>query len=171
MDIDTLRKIQETEKTLRIHNISVSPNEAVRSVNGDLYVGGTRVPSFEEVNTLPGEKLLKAKEEAYQKSLSKQSTNKEVDEMDERFLKEIKGSVDEHGELINQQAQLIYQLQGAVNELIKEIKKIQSSVPTKNPAERQVVLKPEDKTEHPRSGGYTSADVSIDKFFNFSGSR
>jgi hypothetical protein len=166
MDIETLRKIQETEKALRIHNISMATQEASDMVSRDIYVGGTKVPSFEDVSQSPGEKVLKAKEEAYQQTL-----HKEVKPMDNQQVSELKKVIEEQGALIGQQAQLIYQLQGVVNEIIREIKKIQGSVPTKNPAERQQVLKAEEKVEHPRSGGYTSNDVSIEKFFNFSGSR
>ena len=165
MDIDTLRKIQETEKALRIHNISISTQEASDQVSRDVYVGGTKVPSFEDVSRSPGEKVMKIKEESYQQ------TRKEGSQMDENTVRELKSTINAQAELISQQAQLIYQLQGAVNEIIKEIKKIEGSVPTKNPSERQVMLKPEDKKEHPRSGGYTSDDVSIAKFFNYSGSR
>lgn len=161
MDIDTLRKIQETEKALRIHNINLAPQEAIDSVKKDVYVGGTRVPDMSEVSKLPGEKVLKAKEEAYEQ-------RKEVQQMD---VTELKKTVEEQSNLIAQQAKLIYELQGVVNDIIREVKKMQGSVPTKNPAERQQVLKAEEKQQHPRSGGYTSNDVSIDKFFNFSGSR
>ncbi len=167
MDIETLRKIQETEKALRIHNITVSPQEAINSVSRDIYVGGTKVPSFEEVSQTPGEKVLRQKEEAYQQSIAK----KEGSQMDDNAISDLKKSVEEQSELIVQQAKLIYELQGVVNEIIKEIKKMQSTVPTKNPAERQQVFKPEEKKEHPRSGGYSSSDVSVEKFFNFSGSR
>jgi len=166
MDIETLRKIQETEKALRIHNISISTQEASEDVSRDVYVGGTKVPSFEDVSGIPSEKVLKQKEEAYM-----QSRVKEVNPMDEHATKELKNTINEQGALISQQAQLIYQLQGTVNEIIKEIRKMQSTVPTKNPSERQQMLKPEDKSEHPRSGGYTSDDVSIEKFFNFAGKR
>ena len=164
MDIETLRKIQETEKALRIHNISVSTHEASESVGRDVYVGGTKVPTFEDVSQGSGERLLKMKEEAYQQQ-------REGNKMDDKTAKELKQTLEEQGELITQQAKLIYQLQGVVNDIIKEIKKMQSTVPTKNPAERQQVLKPEERQQHPRSGGYTSEDVSVEKFFNFSGSR
>ena len=167
MDIETLRKIQETEKALRIHNISVSTQEASESVGRDVYVGGTKVPSFEDVSQGSGERLLKMKEEAYQQRMAQNEGSK----MDEKTLAGLKQTIEEQGELITQQAKLIYQLQGVVNDIIKEVKKMQSSVPTKNPSERQVVLKPEEKQQHPRSGGYTSDDVSVEKFFNFSGSR
>jgi len=89
--------------------------------------------------------------------------------MDDKEIRDLKATIDEQSGLITAQAKLIYQLQGAVNEIIKEIRKIEGSVPTKNPAERQQMLKPEEKKEHPRSGSYTSDDVSIEKFFNFSG--
>ena len=164
MDIDTLRKIQETEKALRIHNISISTGEASENVSRDVYVGGTKVPSFEDVSHSPGEKVMKQKEEAYRQI-------KEGRHMDDKEIKDLKATVNEQSELITAQAKLIYQLQGAVNDIIKGGRKVQGSVPTKNPAERQVMLKPEEKKEHPRSGGYTSDDVSIEKFFNFSGSR
>ena len=167
MDIETLRKIQETEKALRIHNISVSTQEASDSVSRDVYVGGTKVPSFEDVSQGSGEKLLKMKEEAYNQRM----TQNEVNKMDDKTLAVLKQTIEEQGELITQQAKLIYQLQGVVNDIIKEIKKMQSTVPTRNPAERQQVLKAEEKQQHPRSGGYTSEDVSVEKFFNFSGSR
>lgn len=78
---------------------------------------------------------------------------------------ELNQRIDSQGNLINKQARLIYQLQGAVNDLIKEIKKMQDTVPTKDPDQRQQVLKAEDKQEHPRSGGYTSEDVAVDKIF------
>ncbi|MEK6887219.1 MAG: hypothetical protein AABW88_05300 [Nanoarchaeota archaeon] len=164
MDIETLRKIQETEKALRIHNISISTQEASENVSRDVYVGGTKVPSFEDVSQSPGEKVLKQKEEAYQQA-------KEGRQMDDKEIRDLKGTINEQSGLIASQAKLIYQLQGTVNEIIKEIKKMQGSVPTKNPAERQGMLKTEEKQEHPRSGNYTSDDVSIEKFFNFSGSR
>ncbi len=162
MDIETLRKIQETEKALRIHNISISTQEANESVSRDVYVGGTKVPSFEDVSNSPGEKVLRQKEEAYQQM-------REGIHMDDKEIRDLKETVNEQSGLITAQAKLIYQLQGAVNEIIKEIRKIEGSVPTKNPAERQQMLKPEEKKEHPRSGSYTSDDVSIEKFFNFSG--
>jgi translation initiation factor 2B subunit (eIF-2B alpha/beta/delta family) len=166
MDIETLRKIQETEKALRIHNISVSTQEASDQVSRDVYVGGTKVPSFEDVSQTPGEKVLRAKEEAYQ-----QSQKREVRGMDDKTVTDLKKEVNEQSELIGNQAKLIFELQSVVNEIIREVKKLQSSVPTKNPAERQQVLKAEEKVDHPRSGGYSSSDVSVEKFFNFSGSR
>ena len=143
MDIEDLRKMQDTEKALRIHNITDSPQEALDSVSRDIYVGGTRVPSFEEI---PTEK-------------------KEVSQMDDKAINELKKTVEQQGELIAQQARLIHQLQGVVNDVIRELKKMQGTVPTKNSAERQQMLKAEDKKEHPRSGGYTSDDVSVEKFF------
>jgi len=161
MDIETLRKIQETEKALRIHNISISTGEASDNVSRDVYVGGTKVPSFEDVSNSSSERLLKQKEEAYQQS-------KEGRNMDDKEVRDLKATVTEQSDLITAQAKLIYQLQGAVNDIIKEIRKIEGSVPTRNPTERQQMLKPEEKKEHPRSGGYTSDDVSIEKFFNFS---
>lgn len=164
MDIDTLRKIQETEKALRIHNINLSTQDAIDSVKQDVYVGGTRVPDMNEVSQIPGEKVLKEKEDSYQQQ-------KEVSQMDDKIVHELKKTVEEQAELIGKQAKLIFELQGAVNEVIKELKKMQSTVPTRNPAERQQMLKAEEKREHPRSGGYTSDDVSIEKFFNCSGTR
>ncbi len=164
MDIETLRRIQETEKALRIHNISISTQEANENVSRDVYVGGTKVPSFEDVSRSPGEKVLRQKEEAYKQA-------KEAGHMDDKEIRDLKATVNEQSNLIAVQAKLIYQLQGAVNEIIKEIKKIETTVPTKNPGERQQMLKPEEKKDHPRSGGYTSDDVSIEKFFNYSGSR
>ena len=162
MDIETLRKIQETEKALRIHNISVSTHEASEQVSQDVYVGGTKVPTFEDVSQSAGDILLKQKEEAYQQSRQQQ---REVTKMDDQQTKEVQNKINEQAQLISSQARMIYELQGVVNDIIREIKKMQTSVPTKNPSERQVVLKAEDKQEHPRSGGYTSADVSIDKIF------
>ncbi len=171
MDIDTLRKIQETEKMLRIHSINFSTQEAIENTRNDVMVGGTKVPSFEEVHNIPSNQVLDAKVEAYEENKQSQ---REVQQMDNQAVNEIKSlkqTIGEQSDLIGKQAQMIYQLQGAVNEIIKEINKIQNSVPTKNPAERQVVLKPEEKKEHPRSGGFKSEDVSVEKFFNFSGSR
>ncbi len=167
MDIETLKRIQETEKALRIHNISISPQEAITEVSRDVYVGGTKVPTFEEVSDSAGARLLKAKEEAYFTQLKK-----EVPTMDNKDAVQLKKTIDEQNELITKQAKMIYELQGTVNEIIKEIRKMQTSVPTKNPSERQVVLKPEDKTQHPRSGGYTpgSDEVSVEKFF-YAGSK
>lgn len=163
MDIESLRKIQETEKMLRIHNISISTQEASESVAKDVYVGGTKVPSMEDVSHSSGEQVLKLKEEAYQQQI------KGVNQMDEKTANELRKTVNEQSELITAQAKLIYQLQGVVNEIIREIKKIETSVPTKNPSERQQIIKAEEKKDHPRSGGYTSDDVSIEKFFNCSG--
>ncbi|MBN2420866.1 hypothetical protein JXB27_01150 [Candidatus Woesearchaeota archaeon] len=164
MDIENLRKIQETEKALRIHNINISTGEAVSSVKNDINVGGTKVPSFDDASNIPSSQVLRAKEEAHQNQIAK----KEVSQMDEQQMKK---ELSEQADLIAKQAKLIYELQGAVNEIIKEIRKMQGSVATKNPAERQQVLKPEERTQHPRSGGYKSEDVSVEKFFNFSGTR
>lgn len=163
MDIENLRKIQETEKALRIHNINISTREALDTVTNDINVGGTRVPTFSTIS--------EETQKISPKSEIIQQTKKEVSQMDEQTARQLKNQLDEQTELIGKQAQLIYQLQGAVNEIIKEINKMQSTIPTKNSAERQQVLKPEERTQHPRSGGYTSADVSVDKFFNFSGTR
>jgi septal ring factor EnvC (AmiA/AmiB activator) len=167
MDIENLRKIQETEKALRIHSINLSTQEAIDTVKNDVMVGGSKVPSFEDVAEQPSQKPLQEKTDAYQKT-------KEGLEMDEQTARQLKVQVEDQSELIAKQAKLIYDLQGTINEIIKEIKKmqnIQNTSPTKNPAERQQVLKPEERTQHPRSGGYKSDDVSIEKFFNFSGSR
>jgi len=82
----------------------------------------------------------------------------------------LKAKIEEQSQLIAKQAQLIHQLQGAVNDIIREIKKMQSSVPTKDPEQRQKILKTEEKQDHPRSGGYTPNDVAVDKMF-YSGSK
>ncbi len=166
MDIENLRKIQETEKALRIHNINISTGEAVDSMKNDIMVGGNKVPTFEDVEQIPSNQVLKAKEEAYNQQIEK----KEVT-MDEKTITELKTQIGEQSALISRQAQLINQLQGTVNDIIREINKIQNSIPTKSPGERQQTLKPEERTHHPRSGNYTSDDVSVDKFFNFSGTR
>ena len=123
MDIETLRKIQETEKALRIHNISISTQEANESVSRDVYVGGTKVPSFEDVSNSPGEKVLRQKEEAYQQM-------REGIHMDDKEIRDLKETVNEQSGLITAQAKLIYQLQGAVNEIIKEIRKIEDLLPS-----------------------------------------
>jgi hypothetical protein len=164
MDIERLRKIQETEKALRIHSINLSPREAIDAVKSDVYVGGTRVPTFDELKQSPGDILLRQKEEAYARS-----KQKEVSQMEQNDLKR---QLNEQGELIAKQAQLIYELQGTINDIIREVKKMQTSVPTKNPAERQQIMKPEERTQHPRSGGYTpgSSEVSVEKFF-YAGSK
>ncbi len=158
MDIETLKRMQETEKTLRIHNITAAPQEAIDSARKDVYVGGTKVPDFNNITSQP----------VNTKKLIKEATGGIT--MDDQKEAEMKKTIEEQGELITKQAKLIYELQGAVNEIIKEIKKMQSSVPTKNPGQRQQVLKAEEKQEHPRSGGYTSNDVAIDKFF-YSGTK
>lgn len=152
MDIENLRKIQETEKMLRIYNITDAPRDAIDSVRGDVMVGGHRVPEFES------------------RDVQKTEQKREVTTMDSQLVDELKKQVSEQGEFISRQAKLIYELQTVVNDIIKEVKKIQGSIPTKNPSERQVVLKPEEKKEHPRSGGFTPDDVSIDKIF-YAGGR
>ena len=154
MDIETLKKMQETEKALKIHNITTAPQEAIDSVQNDLSIAGTKIPSYDDITRQP-EKT---------KSLINESTK--VIGMDE----DLKKVVEEQAVLISKQARLIYELQSTVNEVIKEIKKMQSTVPTKNPNQRQQVLKAEDKVNHPRSGGYNSSDVSVEKFF-YSGSK
>ena len=168
MDIENLRKIQETEKMLRMHNISAATQDAITSVGQDIFVGGTRVPSVHEVNESPSQQLLHMKEEAYNQSIQQ---TKEVSNMDNQVAQQLKKEIDEQAATISRQAQLIHQLQGVVNDVIREINKIQNSVPTKNPAERQQMLKAEERTEHPRSAGVNPADVSVEKFFNFSGTR
>ncbi len=161
MDIENLRKIQETEKALRIHNINISTREAIDNMRNDIDVGGTRVPVFENIS--------EETQKASPTGITQQQ--KEVVHMDEQLIRKMNNQIEEQSEMLAKQAKMIYDIQGAINEIIKEINKIQSSVPTKNPAERQVVLKPEERTTHPRSGGYTPADVSVEKFFNFSGTR
>lgn len=159
MDIETLKKIQETEKKLRIHNITISPQEAIDYAKNDVYIGGAKVPSFDDVSNQDKET----------KSLIKEAVDK-TNNMDDKTSTELKKIIEEQGELISKQAKLIYELQGAVNDIVREIKKMQSTVPTKDPGERQQVLKAEDKKEHPRSGNYTSDDVSVEKFF-YAGSK
>jgi DNA anti-recombination protein RmuC len=164
MDIENLRKIQETEKILRIHNINISTDDALQAIKNDVTIGNTKIPTFEDVADIPSNQILREKEEA-------QQSQKEVREMDNQTATDLKKQIEEQSALISKQAQLINQLQGVVNDIIREINKMQNTVPTKNPAERQQVLKSEERTQHPRSGGYKPEDVSVDKFFNFSGTR
>lgn len=174
MDIENLRKIQETEKALRIHSINLSTQEALEAVSNDVMVGGNKVPSFEEVHGYSQQPAFAEVKEEVTIAPTQQSNStitQEVSKMDDRIVMQLKKTLEEHDANMTKQAQLINQLQGVVNEIIKEINKMQSSVPTKNPSERQQVLKAEEKTQHPRSGGYKPEDVSVDKFFNFSGSR
>ncbi|HME87003.1 MAG TPA: hypothetical protein VKE88_01170 [Candidatus Nanoarchaeia archaeon] len=168
MDIENLRKIQETEKMLRMHSISTSTQDAITSIGQDVFVGGTRIPSMNEVHESSSQQLMDAKVEAYQQSIQQKN---EVSTMDSQMAQQLKKEINEQGELIGRQAQLIHQLQGVVNDVIREINKMQTSVATKNPAERQQVLKAEEKTEHPRSAGVNPSDVTVEKFFNFSGTR
>ena len=152
MDIEKLRKIKETGDELRIHNITDSPQEAMDSVSKDLEMGGHKVPEFEE---------------AYDLSKKENFTG---DQMNTEDVESLKQKVEEQSTLLAQQAQLIHQLQGVVNDIIREVKKMQSTVPTKDPAQRQQVLQAEEKKEHPRSSGYTPEDVSVEKFF-YSGNQ
>jgi hypothetical protein len=162
MDIENLRKIQEAQKALRIHNINISTDEAVDGVKNDIYVGGTKVPTFDDV-------FEEVQSESKLNSI--QTINKEVIPMDNNAVNELNRKVNEQATIIDQQAKLIFQLQNVVNDIIREINKMQTSVPTKNPAERQQVLRPEEKKEHPRSGGVNPDDVSIEKFFYAGGGR
>lgn len=152
MDIEKLRKMKETENDLRIHNITDAPQEAIDSVHKDLEMSGQKVPGFEE---------------AYDLSKKENFTG---DPMNTEDVETLKQKVEEQSTLLAQQAKLIHQLQGAVNDIIREVKKMQGTVPTKDPAQRQKVLQAEDKKEHPRSSGYTPDDVSVEKFF-YSGDK
>ena len=53
------------------------------------------------------------------------------------------------------EAEIFSRQNGSLTALMKAIKEV----------------KPEEKKEHPRSGGFKPEDVSVDKFFNFSGTR
>jgi len=90
--------------------------------------------------------------------------------MDEQIVNNMQQKISEQNQLISKQAKLIHELQNVVNDIIREVKKMQTTVPVKNDTtQRQEVLQAEEKQEHPRSGGVTSNEVSVEKFF-YSGS-
>ncbi|MFC1728050.1 hypothetical protein ACFLZ7_01130 [Nanoarchaeota archaeon] len=141
MDIEQLRKVQETADNLKQHNIVESTQEALDQVNKDLNIEGTDVPDI---------------------NISK--TDRKGVEMNDD-VQDLRRRLEKHSELISKQAKMIYELQGVVNELIKEVNKLETSEPTKNPRERQKMLDTEEKKDHPRSGGYKPEDVSVEKMF------
>ncbi len=156
MNIEQLRKVQETAKKLRQHSIVDSTNEALEEVKKQLDIGGAEVPAItiSKIDQRSSTTIIK-------------STG---GQMDEEKLKEVNEKISRHAELIDKQAKLIYQLQEKINEIIREIHKMQTTMPTQNPKERQRVLETEEKKEHPRSGGYKPEDVAIEKMF-YSGSK
>jgi hypothetical protein len=86
----------------------------------------------------------------------------------QKFEEELKG-LKEH----------ISNLQTDVMNLRREIanRPVQTAQPARTPDTQNITVTPareepkneEKKTQHPRQGNYTSDDVSIEKFFNYSG--
>ena len=140
MDTEQLRRVQETANRLKQHGVIEATNDAIEQVSNELDINGTEVPKL-DISKID------------QHSIQMNDTD------------DIKKKVEENSDLISKQAKLIYELQGKLNEIIKELNKLQTSVPTKSQNERQQMLQTEEKKEHPRSGGYKSEDVAIDKIF------
>ena len=140
MDVDTVQKISKLAKELLQHNMAPSMDEAVKLA----------------------ENMLK--------------TNKDITEVKERMKPVEQSEINKDAllrkliNMVNQHEKEIGNIKKRLDELINKVENIHfSDIKEK---EKQVLLKKDKNTEkkekaHPKSGSYSSDDVSVEKMFYF----
>lgn len=181
IDVTRLRKVNELARTLRSQGFVANQQEAsslATEIAGDReykdVFGGMQVNEKQEM-VVNMEEPAVAGDSMPQPALdeSKYYTKEQVETVLQQFADQVCGQVTLLQEQVKSQQQLISSMQSSMEGLKKgaiieqKVEQPQTVLNVENTAQEVTASRPEPVANNPRSGGFTSEDVSVDKIFYF----
>ncbi len=169
MDIEKLKKVNQLATTLRNQGLATGRDDAVK-LAGNMNLGADDVGLNEIMSTIdPPAPEPSYQQEQYQPAQEKPFMDEEkITKILQSFADQFVNEINSMNDKIKEQQETIYKLYNAVAEIEKaEQSAVQADSNTEKRPEKQETIQVKEEKESPRSGGFNSDDVSIDKFFYY----
>jgi hypothetical protein len=173
MDIEKLKKVNQLATTLRAQGLAVGRDDAVQ-LAGKLNLGIEDNDLSDIMNVRGDARMVTVQQHAYmeEENMRRHEKKSELDE--EKIMKILQSFADEVSKEVNMLNEKVQKQERAMNDLLQVLKQMDSSkqdfsapVAMVQPRQETIQMKEEPKKTSPRSGGFNSSDVAIDKFFYY----